>query len=138
MGDQAVTAAEVLKTSTSIIEEGIGGATITAGMVLYKDSANSDVLKAADCDGTALTATVAGIAVNGGGVGQPIKYIKAGDYDPGFTVVVGAIYVMGGTAGVMQLASDLAQDDYVTLIGVGTSASSVHLTLYNSGVQVPA
>lgn len=136
MADQTVTAAEVLPLSDTQSIDGTFGATITAGQVVYKNSSDGEWYLA-DTDASVTAAAAVGIALCGGGNGQPGKIAIGGTIDPGFTVTVGQIYVLSGTAGAIQLDSDLAQNDWVTLIGVGLTASTLKLNIYASGVQVP-
>jgi hypothetical protein len=138
MADVSVTAAEVLVDSGTVTLDGILGTTVTAGQTVYQDSADSNKFKLADCDASSATATVKGIALNGGGSGQPVKVAISGTLDPGFTVTVGTIYVQSGTAGAICPATDLASGDYVTIVGVGITASQLRILMVNSGVQVPA
>lgn len=136
MADLTITAASVAKTAGTI-QNGTAGATITAGQSLYLDS-SAGTLKLLDADDTAATATFAGIALNGGATGQPISYLApGGTINPGATVTVGEIYVASGTAGGIAPEGDLATGDYVTIIGVGLTSSTMYLVGYSSGVQVP-
>lgn len=135
----SVTAAEVLPISsvTYVAVDGIFGATVTAGQTCYLDSSTT-TWKLAQSDGTAAEATCTSIAACGGGSGQPGKFYTAGAIDPGFTVTVGTTYVLGVTAGGIYPIADLAASDYVSIIGVGISASRLDLLFKNSGVEVPA
>lgn len=137
MADETVTATEVLPATDTQTVDGILGATVTAGQMVYLDSTTS-TYKLADADASATTAAAKGIAMNGGATGQPVKVAIGGTLDPGFTVTVGAIYVLSGTAGGIAPVADLAAGDYTFIVGVGITASSLRLILNNSGVQVPA
>ena len=113
------------------------GATITAGQVCYMDTANSNVAKLAQSDGTALEGTVKGIAMHGASSGQPIILAVSGDIDIGATVTVGETYVLSQTAGGIAQVGDLSSGDYVSHIGVGTAADNLKISIVNSGVEVP-
>lgn len=134
--DVSVTAAEVLKTSTTIIVQGTLGATVTAGQTLYLDTTTS-TYKLADANGASPLYTVAGIALNGGGSGQPVSIAVGGDIDPGFTVTVGTIYVLSETAGGIAPSADLATGWRTVILGIGTTASNLKIGIINSGVAVP-
>lgn len=138
MADLTITAASVLAYADVTPIDGILGATLTAGQAVYIDTSDSNKLKAADCDSSSTTATVAGILLTGGGSGQPCKYAKSGEITIGATVTVGEIYVLSGNAGGIAQEGDLASGDYVSVIGVGTTAARIRVNLLNSGVQVPA
>lgn len=137
MVDIAVTAANVAQSTGANIKSGTTGAAVTAGQSLYIDTANSNVLKLADADDTALTATVCGIAINTAASGQIVNYQSQGTINPGGTAVVGTIYVASGTAGGIAPSTDLASSDYTTIIGVGTASNAIALRILVSGVQVP-
>lgn len=137
MADITVTAANVVTYSGATVASGTAGATITAGQLLYADSTDSSKLKLADADNSSATATIVGISLNGASDGQPVDYVTAGGINPGGTVTVGTIYVASGTAGGLAPHGDLMSNDYVSLIGVGTTASRIEMKIQNSGVQVP-
>ena len=140
MPDVTVTAAEVLADSGTITGDYTAGETITAGQVLYADSSDAGSAKLADADASLAAATAIGIALNGASDGQPVRVAIGGTLDPGFTVTVGTIYVVSDTPGGIKPSADLLAGDYVTVIGVGITASQLKLfgTLGLSGVAVPA
>lgn len=136
MADLTITAASVTKTS-GITVNGIAGGTLTAGMPIYIDTANDNVIKAATCEGTSLQATVAGVTLHAALTGQPIAYATAGAVmNPGATVAVGSTYVLSATGLICPIA-DLASSDYVSYVYRATTASSVTLMCVNAGVEVP-
>ena len=104
MGDLTVTAAKVgaVDPAKSDLRAGIAGVTITAGQVLYQIAA-SGKLGLADEDASAEASQVVGIALNGGGAGQAIEYIKRGRVY-GFTLTAlnyGAACSLSATAGAL-------------------------------------
>lgn len=135
MADVTVTAANVQKASDTLIDYGILGATVTAGQTVYKDA--NGVYQLADANASATTAAVTGIALNGGASGQPVAVAIGGTLNPGFTVTVGAVYVLSATAGGIAPVADLASGWRTGILGVGLTASSLGLILYRSGVAVP-
>lgn len=130
MADIAVTAASVVL-SAGVPEEGLAGATITAGQSVYFD-ATTGKWKLAQRDGTIAEQGYRagspgrglGMALNGASDGQPLKVagqncLVAG----GFTVAVGVIYRVSGTAG--GWTTDAAAGgnfDGVFAIGVTTAS----------------
>lgn len=136
MADVSVTATSVVKASDTISIDGVLGATVTAGQTVYLDSA-TNTFKLADANASSATATVVGIALNGGATGQPVKVAIGGSITPGFTVTVGAVYVQSATAGGIAPVADLATGHYTSIVGVGLTASSLMLIMRNSGVAVP-
>lgn len=138
MADLSVTATSVVAVESEVgKQEYIAGATITAGQAVYIDTANSNVVKPAQADGTLLEATVAGVALNGGATGQPIIVAVSGKFNPGATVAVGTVYILSATAGGICPAADLVSSSYCSVIGVGTTASELTLGINNSGVEKP-
>lgn len=137
MADLSITAANVVADSDATKYSGTAGATITAGQACYVDSSDSYHIKLADADNTSTTAEVKGIALNGASDGQPVDLITEGDLDIGATVTVGEIYVLSGTAGGVCPEGDLATDDYVSVLGIGTATDNLAVKIHNSGAQVP-
>ncbi len=137
MADITITPGNVLPGTGARLEEGTAGGTITAGMPLYLDSA-TNTLKAADANDTAAKAAAVGIALHGASSGQPLKYQVAGPITIGGTAVVGTIYCVSENAGGVAPHTDLGANEYVTVLGVGISATQIKMSINVSGVQVPA
>jgi len=138
MADISVTPASVLASSTALTAAGIAGATILAGQTLYIDTANSNVLKLADSNSTALIATVAGIALHGASSGQPIKYVYDDPtFTPGATLVVGQTYAQSSTAGGIAPIADLVTGDYPSVLFVAKSATTAVLKIVRGGTVKP-
>lgn len=135
MADVSVTAANVAAGAGSTSVYGVAGATITAGQAVYLDSTTS-TYKLSDAN-AAGTATCDGIALNGAASGQPLKVLTEGLITIGGTVVVGTIYVVSETAGGICPTTDLASGEYVSVIGVATTAAILNVRRINSGVAVP-
>jgi hypothetical protein len=126
MADLSITAASVIPSANATIAIGVAGATIVAGQSLYIDTANSNVLKLYDADGSALTSTMAGIALGGAASGQSVRYVTA---DPalvlGCTMAVGDTLWGSDTAGGLTITfADLEAGDYITCVGVCTVVNS--------------
>lgn len=136
MADITITAADVLKTTTTAVTEGIAGGTITAGMPVYIDTAASGVLKACDAD-VAATSVCAGIALHSAASGQPIKYAYSGSLTISAVMTVGQIYVVSTTAGGVAPYADLASGDFVSILGVASTSSNLILSINNSGIAKP-
>jgi len=122
------------------IQEGTAGATIAAGDILYIDTANSNVLKLAQCDGTALEATACGVALNAAASGQPVKYAKHGSevtMGAAFAAAAGVPCFLSRTAGrsMNTLPSAVGGNDYVVFIGWSTATTRLKLWLSVSGLQ---
>lgn len=125
--DLSITATSVTPSANAVIRDGIAGAAITAGKLLYRDSADSYKLKLADAnDASSVVRTVCGIAINSASTGTPCKYVVT---DPalviGGTVANGTVYVLSATAGGVAPLADATTGWYVFVIGVGTSTTTV-------------
>lgn len=140
MADLTITAANVIAASGATIQHVTAGATITAGMSVYKDTSDSNQYKGCDADAAA-TADCDGIALNGASDGQPLavctgKGTGAG-INLGATLTVGETYVVSTTVGGIAPIGDLASGDYVTVLGVATTASNLALDIQNSSTAKP-
>lgn len=132
MADIAITAASVLKSTSSVIEGGTAGATITAGQTVYKDASDSNKVKLADANASDATAACVGIALNGAASGQPISFATSGPYTAGGTLTAGAVYVLSATAGAIAPVADLTTGWRTTILGVATSTTVLDLRIYAS------
>lgn len=137
MADLTITAADVVKGSSSSTDAGTAGASITAGQAVYKDTGDSDKWKLADNDDTALKAGSGGlgIALHAASSGQPLTILLSGDLDVGATLTVGEVYVLSSTAGGICPVADLGTGDYVTILGVATAADNLRVSKNVSGIQ---
>lgn len=115
------------------------GSTITAGQALRLDvTATPPNWVPADTDSSVTTAGASAVAITGGSVGQPITTARAGAVvNMGATLAVGTIYILDGAAGGICPSTDVAQNDWVTVIGVAITAANMQLICVASGVQVP-
>ena len=134
MVDISVTAANVVKGSGAVTQNGTAGATITAGQSIYLDTV-AGTLKLADADVVA-SAAAAGIALHGASLNQPLAYQSAGQITIGGTVVVGTVYVVSITAGGVAPLADIASGDFVTVLGIGVTTAIIALDIQVSGVAI--
>ncbi|MCU0466591.1 MAG: hypothetical protein MUF38_18745 [Anaerolineae bacterium] len=125
MTDLTITAANVIPGSDASFITGVAGATITAGQAVYRDATTGRFLLA-DADAEA-SAKLEGIAVNGASTGQNITIQIGGEITIGGTVVVGQVYVASATAGGIAPYADLLSGDFVSIVGVGISATKIAL-----------
>ncbi len=137
MSDLSITAANVLPGADAQVEHSYFGASVTAGQVVYNDTADNEKKLADANSATAIVRKVHGIALNGGSDGQPAAVQRGGTITIGATVVVGKVYVLSATPGGIAPIDDLATGHYVTVIGVGISSTQIKLGFLESGVAVP-
>lgn len=127
--DLTITPANVAAQSgASIDRSGTAGAAITAGQVVYKDSADGNKLKLADANAGTEGADVRrpyGIALHGASAGQPLAVLTGGDINLGATITEGTIYILSGTAGGIAPAADLVSGMSTVILGVGTGTAGV-------------
>jgi hypothetical protein len=136
MTDLVQTPADVERVSGNK-QEKIAGATITAGMPVYADGADTFQLKPAQADAAA-TAKVAGMALNSADDEQPIIFQTDGVFKPGATVVIGETYALSAAnPGKIAPYGDLVSTNRVTILGVGISTSEILLGIINSEVAKP-
>jgi len=141
MANVTITAANVT-ISNGASEDGTAGEAVDAGETVYK-SATDSKFYLADCDATAVGSNatidnVYGVALNSAAADQSLDIQKTGIINIGGTVVVGTVYVQSATAGKIAPWADLSTTDYVTLLGVGKTASTLDLGIKIMGVQIPA
>jgi uncharacterized phage protein gp47/JayE len=137
VADIAITAANVAAGSDAVIEKGTAGATITAGQVVYKDTADNR-FKLVDSDSaTAAARNPYGIALNSASSGQPLSVQRAGDITVGGTLTAGtAYYASSGTAGGIAPLADIASGDDPILLGLAKSAAVLQLKIIDPGVTL--
>lgn len=135
MTDISVTASSVVpSTSLSDLQTVKAGAAITAGQPIYLDSSNEAQL--ADCDASAAAAAAVGIAVNNAAAGQRVSYQKSGTLTLNAVLTPGVIYVASATAGGIAPSADLGSGDYVTILGVAATSTTLSVHIHASGNQV--
>lgn len=140
MANLTITAASVLPGANAKIAQGIAGATITAGQVLYLDPADNK-LKLASA-GAAATASPVGIALQGAANGQRVEYVyEDDDFTPGATLVLTAIgdkgtYVLSATAGAIAPLGDLIATNRLTGLLTAKSATKAILKITSSGAAI--
>lgn len=136
MADISITAANVVAGSGATTENGTLGATVTAGQVVYKDSADGLWKLADNNSATAAARTPHGIALNGGASGQPVRVLTAGLITIGGTLVAGVAYYLSDTPGGICPVADLLTGEYPTFIGIATSTSVLKVNITASGVAL--
>jgi hypothetical protein len=136
MASLTITAANVIAGSNASIEHGRAGATITAGQVVYRDSADGKY-KIADADSaTAAARDPRGIALNGASDGQPLAIIRAGDVTIGATMTAGLAYYLSPTPGEIGVVADVLSGDDPIIIGQAKSTTVLTVKISDPGVTL--
>lgn len=133
MADLIITAASVLSGSGAKIRYGTAGASLTAGQVLYYDTATSTYKLADNDSATEAVRSPVGIALHAAGSGQPITVQTAGPITIGATVAVGVVYCLSSTAGGIAPSADIATGDYNSILGIATSTTVINLNIQEAG-----
>lgn len=125
--DLSITASSLLPSSQAKYANGICGAAITAGSLVYVSSADGRYY-AADAN-VSTTWEVAGLAAHATtAAGQPIAIITE---DPQLTVgatlsMVAPVYVLSATAGGIAPSADIAAGWYPVVVGVAISTTKMY------------
>ena len=133
MTDITITPASVIAGADASIDFGVAGQAITAGQVVYLETA-SNKLKLADNNATDIEVrTARGIALNGAADGQPIGVIRSGQVTIGGTLLPNVAYYLSDTPGGICAVADLAPGEYPTLLGMAKTATSLDVHIYTTG-----
>lgn len=134
MAELSITAANVVRGSNAVVQDGMAGETITAGMLVYR-AADGLIMKVDADSATALARTPRGVALNGASLGQPIDYQSSGDITIGATLIPGlTYYASGATAGSICVLADVGATEYLCVVGIALSATVLRLGFLQSGV----
>lgn len=136
MADITITAANVLFTSGTK-EQKNAGAALTAGQVVYLDSA-ADTYKLAQADGTAAEVDARGIALHAAGIGQPATIARSGSViNIGGTTAKTTTYCVSAAAGGVAPLADLTSGQRICELGYATATDgSLVVHIVNRGVAV--
>lgn len=136
MADLTITAANVIAQSGSTKTSGTAGATITAGKIVYLDSADGKY-KLADADSaTTAVRSPAGVALNGAADGQPLSVCTSGPVTIGATMSAGVAYYLSPTPGGIAPVADILAGDYPSILGIATSTTVLTVKIQESGVAI--
>lgn len=136
MADITITAANVIAGAGANTENGSLGAAATAGQVLYKAAADGLWYLADNNSATAAARQAMGIALNGGGVGQPVRVLLSGPITIGATLTPGIAYYLSDTAGGICPVADLGTGEYSCFLGLATSATVIDVAIKYSGIAL--
>lgn len=135
MADLTQTAANIRRQVTTQRNSVTAGEAITAGMPVYRKAADNEWYKAADT--SAALANAGGVALTNAGDGEVLDIATKGPINLGATLTIGEIYVLSGTAGNVAPVGDLLSGNFVTILGVASTASQLELQITASGVAKP-
>jgi len=140
MADISVTASSVKAANTNtVIARGTAGGTITAGQALYVDTVTGKLLPAVSTNQTQAN-NVAGIALHGASLDQPIAYAVSGDVTFNAVLTAAGVFVLGGAAGGISPSADLDSSTntrYGVVLGIATSTTNLRMGIIMSGALNP-
>ena len=136
MVDLVITGTSVAAGASSSTVNGTAGATLTAGQVVYLDSADGRFKLADSNSATAAIRSPYGIALNGAASGQPVAVLRSGAVTIGATLTAGVAYYLSDTPGGICPVADVGSGEYATIIGIATSTSVLNVKLHKSGVAL--
>ena len=136
MADLTITAANVVAGTGAETENGSLGAAVTAGQVLYKAAADGRWYLADNNSATAAARQATGIALNGGGIGQPVRVLRSGPVTIGATMTAGVTYYLSDTPGGICPIADVGAGEYSCIVGIATSTTVLDVLFHYSGVAL--
>ena len=137
MADLSITASNVVAAAAATKSRIVSGTTtLTAGMAVYKDTSDSNEYKASDANASG-AAGCGGVMLCTADDGQPGQVITSGTLTVGAGVTVGEVYCVSPNPGGICPKSDLVTGEFVTIIGVGLTSTTIKVAIIESGVAVP-
>ena len=134
MANVSQTAANVKIKADNQVRTRQAGEAITQGMPYYISTTDGKAYQTDANDGSA-KAEARGIAITPASTDEYFVACDAGLIDIGGTLSVGQVYVVSATKGAIAPISDLVSNDYVTVLGIALTASTLDLSPDASGVQ---
>jgi|GEM_PF-511051 len=130
--DLSITAANVIPGARARMQDGIAGAAITQGQLLYFDS-SAGTYKLADADASATTAAVVGYAANAASTGQTVTVVTADDnMTVGATLTMTApVYVLSNNAGGIAPSVSLATGWYPNVVLIAKTTTTAIFKIIN-------
>jgi hypothetical protein len=137
MVDLVIVPTSVVAAGNATTVDGLAGAAITAGQVVYKE-VSTGLWKLADNNSATVEAkTPGGIALNGASTGQTIQVATSGDITIGATLVAGAPYYLSETPGGIQPQTDMiTTGETVNLLGLAKSTTVLSMRMQTPGVTL--
>jgi len=131
MADVTFTAANVAAGTGAATVEGTAGATLTQGLAVYLDR-TANTYKIAHCETSSATAAAEGFVLNAASAGQPVVVQTGGNMTcDGLTA--NTIYVLSASGKPCPAADYAAATDYLTILGVALTTTSLKIGLVVSG-----
>lgn len=136
MANLTITAANVSMTNSTEVDVGIAGEALTPGQPVYLDESTDKWMKAESGDLQA-KAKAGRIVMTPAAANARVLLASDGIVNIGATVVPNTVYVLSATSGLLCPLADLVATDWVTIIGIANSTSTLKLTIDPQGYQTP-
>jgi hypothetical protein len=136
MADLSITAASVVAQAGARRTAGTAGASVTAGQVVYLDTAAGNYKLCDVNSATAAARVPAGLALHAAASGQPLTVHTGGPIVIGATLTAGTAYYASGTAGGIRPAADNTTGDFPALLGLATSTTVLNVDIQVSPVAL--
>lgn len=136
--DLTITQTQVLHDDVANLDHGVAGEAFGFGVPVYRKASDNKIYQA-DADASLEAAGAIGISQSAPvAAGQACTWQKLGSctLGAGAAMTKGLAYGVSRTKGKICLVSDCASLDWVTELGVASSASVLALQIFRSGVQV--
>jgi hypothetical protein len=134
MAALSITAANVKQGAAAQVQQGVAGATITAGQAVFRDGTTGKYVLS-DADGAGLK-QVHGIALHGAADGQPLAVQTGGEITIGATLTAGTAYYLGPTPGSIGPLADVESGDDVILIGIAKTTAILIMKIVDPDVTI--
>lgn len=134
--DLTITAASVVAGSDAAVRDVTWGTTVTAGKAVTLDSSTGKWVLADSNHATAALRVPKGIALNGGGDGQPGRVLTSGSVTIGATLTAGVAYYLSDTGGGICPVADVGSGERAVIIGIATSTTVLKVAILDSGVAL--
>jgi hypothetical protein len=135
MADISQTPVNVRLRSVGPFGSAVAGETLVQGEPFY--FSNSAGMRSRS-SGTVSQARVDGIVLTPATVGQTFLYaIPGSSVDVGATLTVAQVYIVSANVGKIAPIGDLATTNYLTVLGVATTTSTLLFRPLESGAQKP-
>jgi hypothetical protein len=137
MADLVITPGNVVAGANATKVQGIAGEGVTAGQAIARDSTTRKLLRADNNAANADLRTPIGIALHAASLDQPLMIQTEGDINLGAALTVAAPYFLGDALGGICPVADLTSGEFVTSLGIASSASNFKMKIHVSGAAVP-
>jgi hypothetical protein len=134
MTDISITANNVVSGSGAVTENGFAGVAITAGQLVYRDTAG--LYQLADANGAAALRVPRGVALNTAGANQPLAVQTRGLITIGGTLTAGVTYYLSSDPGGICPLADVGTGEYACVVGIATTTAILSLGINASGATL--